>query len=130
MTYKILRVLIASVLLVPVGSLWAHHSLTAVYDVTRTVMLTGTLTDVDWRNPHVELALDVENDRGQLDSWVFKGASPSFFWESPTSKDQFLENIGKTVTVEVHPGRNGTLVGGLLKVTFPDGTPVDIVPCC
>ena len=130
MTYKLLGPLVACAILVPPGPLWAHHSLGAVYDVTRTVTLTGTLTDVDWRNPHVELALDVENDRGQLESWVFKGASPSFFWGSSTSKDQFLENIGKTVTVEAHPGRDGTPVGGLLKVTFPDGTPVDIIPCC
>ncbi len=130
MTYKILGPLIACAMLVPLGPLWAHHSLRAVYDVTRTVTLTGTLTDVDWRNPHVELALDVESGRGQLEAWVIKGASPGFFWESTIGKDQFLENIGKTVTVEAYPGRDGTQVGGLLKITFPDGASVDIQPCC
>ena len=128
MTYKILRVLIASVLLVPVGLLWAHHSLTAVYDVPKTITLTGTLTEVDWRNPHLELALDVKNDRGELESWALKGASLSFFRERDITKDQFRENIGKTVAAEAHPSRDGTLSGALLKITFPDGTSVDVVP--
>ena len=130
MTYRIVRALIACVIFVPTGPVWAHHSLTAVYDIRETVTLTGRLTDVDWRNPHVELALDVENDRGQLESWVLKGASPRFFREGAISKEQFLDNIGKIVTVEAHPGRDGTPLGGLLKITFPDGALVDIVPCC
>lgn len=130
MKYRVLRALIACVIIVPAGPLWAHHSLTALYDTRKTVTLTGTLTEVDWRNPHVELAVDVENDRGQLEAWVLLGGSPSFFRDNGASKDQFQENIGKAVTVEAYPSRDGSPLGGLLKITFPDGTPVDVVPDC
>lgn len=110
---------------------WPHHSLTAVYDTTVTVTLTGTLTAVDWRNPHVEVSLDVEDVDGTVRSWDLLGASPGFLIRSGASgKEQFLQNIGKTVRAEVHPGKNGTPVGGLLKITFQDDTSVVSVPCC
>ncbi len=41
-------------------SVWGHHSLNAEYDTTKPVSLTGTLTSVDWRNPHAWIYLDVK----------------------------------------------------------------------
>ena len=50
-------------------SVWAHHSLAAEYDVTKPVSLTGTLTSVDWRNPHAWIYIDAkmrQRDRGEM----------------------------------------------------------------
>ena len=64
---------VLAVLTVSTVSLTAHHSYTSVFDVSKKVTLTGTLTKVDWRNPHIEISLDAKGDRGQMEAWVIEG---------------------------------------------------------
>jgi hypothetical protein len=52
-----------------VSGLWAHHSLTAEYDQKKPVSLDGTLTKLDWRNPHAWIYVDVKNANGGVDNW-------------------------------------------------------------
>ena len=55
----------------------AHHNMTALFDFTDRVTVTGTLTKIDWRNPHTYVTLDVKNDRGAIESWQGEGPAPS-----------------------------------------------------
>ena len=67
-------------LLVPFGhTASAHHNMTALFDFNDRVTLTGTLSQVDWRNPHTYLTLDVKNAKGAMESWSAEGPSPSWF---------------------------------------------------
>jgi len=61
------------------GSAWAHHNMSALFDFNDRVTLTGTLTKVDWRNPHIELVVDTKSGGDQVQTWSFEGPPPSFF---------------------------------------------------
>lgn len=58
-------------------SLWAHHSLAAEYDVNKPISLTGTLTSVDWRNPHAWIYLDAKMPNGTVEKWQCELGSPN-----------------------------------------------------
>ena len=116
------------IVFVAAGSVWAHHYYAAVFDPSKTFTLTGTLTKVDWRNPHIELSLDAKSDRGQVEAWVIEAGPPVFFRNRNVSKSDFEKAMGQTVTVEVYRARDGTLFGSLLKITFPDGRSVTSNP--
>jgi hypothetical protein len=58
-------------------SLWAHHSLAAEYDTKKPVSLTGTVTKLDWRNPHAWVYLDVKNTVGETEKWQCELGSPN-----------------------------------------------------
>jgi len=103
------------------GSSWAHHSITALFDVSKSYTLSGVLTKVDWRNPHSELSLEVRNDHGELEAWVIQAASLSWFTRRSLGKSDFENAIGQTVTVDVFRARDGNLWGALLKITFANG---------
>ena len=63
--------------LLGVASVWAHHSLNAEYDTTKPVSLSGTLTSVDWRNPHAWIYLDVKATSGAVEKWQCELGSPN-----------------------------------------------------
>jgi hypothetical protein len=62
---------------VGVTSLWAHHSLAAEYDQKKPVSLTGTVTKLDWRNPHAWVYMDVKNSSGEIEKWQCELGSPN-----------------------------------------------------
>lgn len=129
-----LRIAIPSaccVISVAVGSALAHHSFSAVFDLTKRSTLLGTLTTMDWRNPHIALSLEVKNKQGQVDTWLIEGMPPSFFRNRNVAKSDFEAAVGKTLTIEGVRARDGTLSILMLKVTFPDGksvTTLDVPP--
>ena len=106
----------------------AHHGFGIVFDASSRSILTGTLTRVDWRNPHIALSLDAKTDRGQVEVWKIEGAAPAFFARNGISKTAFQEAIDQRVTVEVHRAKDGSLLGSLRKITFPNGTSVTSDP--
>jgi hypothetical protein len=111
----------ALVLFLAATSLWAHHSFSAVYDVSKTLTLTGTLTKIDWRNPHAEATIETKDDRGHVEAWVIETMPPSWLRTRNVSKSDFEKAIGQTVTVEVVQAKDGSLSGLLQQITFPDG---------
>ncbi len=111
------------------GPAWAHHSLSALVDTNQRFTRTGTLTELDWRNPHMYLFVDATNDQGLVETWAFEGPSPTFF-RSPDNVDKsdFENAIGETVTVEASRARDGSLSGLIRMITLPDGTVVSLCP--
>ncbi len=128
MSTRIGSALIAIGVFLAAGPLSAHHSTTANFDASKTFTFAGTLTKVDWRNPHIELSLDAKNVRGQVEAWVIEAASPSFFRGRNVGKTDFVQAIGQGVTVDVYRARDGNLYGSLLKLTFSSGKSVTSVP--
>jgi hypothetical protein len=106
----------------------AHHNMSAAFDFNDRVSLTGTLTKVDWRNPHIYLVLDVKRDGPQPEAWSIEGPSPSFFRTREISSDEFKVAIGKTISAEASRARDGSRSGLIRTVTLPDGKVISLCP--
>src|SRR3954452_11268004 len=57
----------------------AHHNMSAMFDFNQRFSETGTLSKVDWRNPHIYLTVDAKDQQGQAEAWSFEGPPPVFF---------------------------------------------------
>jgi hypothetical protein len=97
----------------------AHHSFAAVFDSKQPVELTGTVTRVEWMNPHVWLYLDVANDDGTVESWAFEMGSPNrlarYGWHQNSLP------AGQVVTVAGSRSRDGSRKGAVDTVTLSTG---------
>jgi Family of unknown function (DUF6152) len=106
----------------------AHHNMTAIFDFNDRVTLTGTLTKVDWRNPHIYLTVDVKNASGAMESWQAEGPSPTWFRIRDIGKDDFGANIGKSFNVELSRARDKSPTGLIRTITLPGGRVVSACP--
>lgn len=98
----------------------AHHSLSAEFDPNKEFEITGTLTRVDWTNPHIYWYVDVKDDAGNVDTWTFEGPPPGMLHRAGITKDVF--KIGEVVTVTAYPAKDGTKHLGFGKKTkYADG---------
>jgi hypothetical protein len=96
----------------------AHHS-HSMFDMTREVSLTGTVTSFSYRNPHVFLYLDVKNEKGELVSWAVEMSNIS----NMQTRGIYLSTFktGDVVTVKVNPLKDGRLGGNYTSITAADG---------
>jgi hypothetical protein len=121
------QVAIALVMILFSGTAGAHHNMSAMFDFNNRVTITGTLTKFDWRNPHIQLIVDVNKD-GQMETWTLEGPPPIFFKERDISKSDFENAFGKTVTAEASRARDGSRAGLLRTMTLPGGKLVSACP--
>ena len=119
-------VALAAILLA--GSAWAHHNMSALFDFNDRVTLTGTLTKVDWRNPHIELVVDTKSRGDQVETWSLEGPPPGFFRARDVNKSDVATALGKTVTAEASRAIDGSRSGLLRIITLPDGKVVSACP--
>ena len=121
------RLLFTAVILLA-GSLptLAHHSTTAEFDVAHRMTLSGTLTKVDWVNPHIVVFIDSKGEKG-AEAWKFESNPPAWFRRVGVSRADFAKAIGQTVTVEGNRAKDGSLYGYLLKITYADGNSLELV---
>jgi hypothetical protein len=98
----------------------AHHSETAEYDSTKPVKVTGTITKVEWLNPHVWFYVDVKDTSGKVTTWGFSNAPPGALMRRGITKDAL--KIGAEVTVEGVRARDGSNNASGRRVTYADGT--------
>lgn len=113
--------------LVFAGTAWAHHNMSAIYDFNDRITMTGTLTKIDWRNPHIELIVDSKKD-SDVQAWALEGPSPAFFRARDINKSDVESALGKTVTAEASRARDGSRAGLLRTMTLPDGKVVSACP--
>jgi hypothetical protein len=106
----------------------AHHNMTALFDFNDRVTLKGTLTKVDWRNPHAYLFVDVKNTAGAMENWSAEGPSPTWFRIRDVGKADFESTIGKELTVELSRARDHSLSGLIRTITLPSGRVVSACP--
>jgi len=110
------------------GSAWAHHNMSVAFDVNKRFTRIGTLTELDWRNPHIYLSVAVEGEAGQVETWMFEGPNPGTFLDRDIGKSEFENSLGKTVTVEASRARDGSLSGLIRQITLADGTVIALCP--
>jgi hypothetical protein len=98
----------------------AHHAVTAEFNPEKVITLKGTVSRVDWVNPHIFVYLDVKDEGGKTTTWMLQSLPPLFFRGSGLTKETLLN--GPEATVTAYPAKDGTRAYGfLLKVTYPDG---------
>ena len=100
-------------------SAYAHHSFDAEYDVKKSVQLTGTVTKVEWTNPHARFYIDVKDAGGNTTNWNLELGSPLFLRRLGWQRDSL--KIGDQVTVEGYLARDGSKMANARKVTLSDG---------
>jgi hypothetical protein len=109
-----------AVLLMATSAL-AHHSNSA-FDGDKVMVLTGTVMEWKWTNPHVWIILSVVEGNGSKAQWAIEGRTPGQLvragWSRTTLKP------GETITVDFSPAKDGTRTGLLTRVRRPDGTVV------
>ena len=98
--YKKAGLFVAIAVLLAAGSASAHHNMSALFDFNDRVTLTGTLTRIDWRNPHIGLVVDVKKDGNQMETWAIEGPPPGFFRARDVNKTDVEAALGKMVTAE------------------------------
>ena len=96
-------------------------SFQAEFDGSKVIYVTGTLTKFDWENPHMYFYVDVKDTTGKVTSWVIEGASPNVVKRTGTSRQDFIDSIGKTVTARACPAKNGTPRAAAETIKVPDG---------
>jgi hypothetical protein len=117
-----LTVLTAALLLLAAVPIIAHHSLDAEFDRTKPVTVTGTVTKVEWMNPHIWFYLDVKSADGKMEKWQFEGGPPNALKRAGWNRNSLKE--GDVVTVEgimakvAQPGVN---TGNTSAVRLADG---------
>jgi hypothetical protein len=98
------------------GRALAHHSFAAEFDENKSLKMTGTVTKLEWTNPHIWFFMDVKNPDGSVVNWGFEMASPSQLlrqgWRNNSMK------VGDQVTVEAKGARDGSNHANAQNVTL------------
>ena len=118
MKYKIgAAVCIAAMLaVIPV---YAHHPFAAEYDSNKPVTVMGTVTKIDWENPHTHLYMDVKGDNGTTEHWTMELGNPKKLANNGWKKDTV--KMGDMVTVNGWKARDGSNRANVNTVTMPNG---------
>ena len=107
------------------ASALAHHSFQAEFDISKPMTVKGTVTKVEWVNPHVYLHVDVKDDKGGVANWAFETLGPGRMRAEGMSKQTF--GVGKVITLKGYAARDGSKnLGFLRQVTFDDGHTVEV----
>jgi len=86
---------------------FAHHGFSVEYDGKKCMNLMGTLTSVDWENPHAYVHMDVKDADGKTVSWSLETITPNALKRNGTTRQDFLTNIGKPMAARACPTRAG-----------------------
>ena len=102
----------------------AHHSLSGVFDESKVLVLKGTLTKIEWINPHIHLFLDVADSDGKTTPWEIETYPTNWMRKAGITRAAVWANAdsGEVVTVNLNPSRGESEHRGyLLRITYPDG---------
>ena len=99
---------------------YAHHSF-AMFDLEKSIQVTGDLKDVAWSNPHIAVIVMVAGEGGQAAEWHFEAGPPAFMLRAGLKRADLSSRIGSKVTITFHPLKDGRTGGSLQAVKFEDG---------
>jgi hypothetical protein len=113
------RFSLTALLLLSAALLRAHHSAAAEFDTSKPVVLRGTVTKVDWMNPHVFIWVDVADPKGKVTNWQVESVAPNYLqrlgWNKQTLK------AGDSVTIQAFMAKDQAHLAKTDAVTLPDG---------
>src|SRR5947209_14206216 len=98
---------------------WAHHAFTAEFDSTKPVKLQGTVTKMEWINPHAWIHVDVKGDDGKVTPWMIEAAAPNALLRRGWNKNSLP--AGTEILVEGYQAKDGQNRANGSVITFTDG---------
>src|SRR5215475_4947158 len=105
-----------------VAPLLAHHSFSAESDDTKPIKVQGTVTKVEWQNPHIWIYVDAKGPDGKVINYAFSGGAPGQLMRRGIFKSQIQP--GMAIIVDGFKAKDGSTNGFGRSVTFPDGKTV------
>lgn len=111
--------ILITALLIVATPLFAHHGRGATYDMKKQVTLTGVVTEVAWRNPHVAIYMDVKDTNGKVVNWAFENSNVSTLARQGYNRNTL--KVGQEITAVVNPSAQGAPRGIVVKVILAGG---------
>ena len=113
-------VTIIVIALLAAAQLLAHHAFSAEFDANRPVQLKGTVTKMEWINPHAWIHIDVTMDDGKVEQWMIEGGTPNTLFRRGFTKQSLLP--GTVIMVDGYQAKDGTQKANGRDLTFENGT--------
>jgi hypothetical protein len=98
----------------------AHHSFAGEFDINKPIQLQGTVTKVEWINPHAWIHIDVAGPDGSVESWAIEGGTPNGLFRRGFTRDSV--KVGTVIHVDGYESRDGSRKANGRDLTLPDGT--------
>jgi Family of unknown function (DUF6152) len=103
----------------------AHHSFSGAFDITRRATLSGTISKIDWVNPHVYIYLDVKDDTGKVTTWALESLPTNHLRTAGITRNDVWNKAseGEVVTVHIYESKDvaNHRAGWLVRITYADG---------
>jgi hypothetical protein len=113
---------ILAILLLVASAAVAHHSVAGQFDTSKSLTLKGSISKVNWMNPHIYVYLDVKEADGTMSTWALETLPTAMMRRAGLSKEAVMGTPGEVVTVQIVPARDGTKhMGWISKITYADG---------
>jgi len=97
----------------------AHHAFAAEFDAKKPIKLQGTVTKMEWINPHAWIHIDVKKPDGKIESWMIEGGTPNTLLRRGFTKNSLLP--GTEIMVDGYQAKDGSMRANGRDLTLPDG---------